>query len=166
MIKVARANKLFGTDGGMMLTLYSDFPDDFDLATPLFAEVDSLYVPLYCERFEFRGTNGAVVRFDDIDTPRRAEEFVGRVLYVEEPDGEVCDDEFCMEDLIGFEVEAGGLHGRLADYYDSEANPLFGIAFDGRDDETLVPAVEEFIVHIDFEGRRMKMILPDGLLDL
>lgn len=166
MIKVARVNKLFGTDGGMVLTLYADFPDDFDLATPLFAEVDSLYVPLYCERFEFRGTNGAVVRFDDIDTPRRAEEFVGRVLYVREQGGEERDDEFYMEDLIGFEVESDGLHGRLADYYDSEANPLFGIEFDGRDGETLVPAAEEFIVHIDFEGRRMKMVLPDGLLDL
>lgn len=166
MIKVARANKLFGTDGSMVLTLYSDFPDDFDLATPLFAEVDSLYVPLYCERFEFRGTNGAVVRFDDIDTPRRAEEFTGKELYVEDDADEPADDEFCMEDLIGFEVEADSLHGRLADYYDSDANPLFGIAFDGRDDETLVPAAEEFIAHIDFEGRRMKMILPDGLLDL
>ena len=30
----------------------------------------------------------------------------------------------------------------------------------------LVPAAEEFIAHIDFEGRTMKMILPEGLIDL
>lgn len=166
MTKVARINKLFGTDGSMVLTLYADFPYDFNPATPLFAEVDSLRVPLYCERFEPRGTNGAVVRFDDIDTPRRAEEFVGRELFVEEGGNDAGEEEFCMEDLIGFEIEAGELYGRISDYYDSEANPLFGIAFDGHDGETLVPAAEEFIAGIDFDGRRMKMVLPDGLLDL
>ena len=30
----------------------------------------------------------------------------------------------------------------------------------------LVPAAEEFIAHIDFEGLTMKMILPEGLIDL
>ena len=54
--------------------------------------------------------------------------------------------------------------GTLADYYDSDANPLFELEIDGR--RVLVPAVEEFIAHIDFEGRNIRMILPDGLLEL
>lgn len=162
-----RINKLFGAEGGLMLTLYPAFPDDFSPETPLFVEIDALEVPLWCERFERRGIAGAVVRFADFDNERRAGELIGRefrIAAVPEED----DDEFRLEELIGFAVEAheGGrmLRAVLADFYDSDANPLFELEADGR--RILVPAAEEFIARIDFEGRSMKLILPEGLLDL
>lgn len=215
-IPAGRINKLFGTDGGVMLSLYADFPADFDTGTPLLVTIDALEVPLWCERFERRGASGAVAAFADFDTERRAQELLGlefRIRYDEEDD-----DEFYMEDLIGFAVTgfemrhggtensgnggnggnggnddgnnadnanndnsnsgdnnddanggdgtppAGQFAGRVADYYDSEANPLFELEIGGR--RVLVPAAEEFIAHIDFEGRTMKMILPEGLIDL
>ena len=70
-----------------------------------------------------------------------------------------------MEDLIGFTVTAGTLRGEITDYYDSEVNPLFGITFEGRE-ESLIPAAEEFIAAIDFDKRKIKMVLPEGLLEL
>lgn len=215
-IPAGRINKLFGTDSGVMLSLYADFPADFDTDTPLLVTIDALEVPLWCERFERRGASGAVAAFADFDTERRAQELLGlefRIRYDEEDD-----DEFYMEDLIGFAVTgfemrhggtensgnggndgndgnddgnnadnanndnsnsgdnnddanggdgtppAGQFAGRVADYYDSEANPLFELEIGGR--RVLVPAAEEFIAHIDFEGRTMKMILPEGLIDL
>ena len=171
MTKVARINRLFGTDGTVMVTLYRDFPDDFTADTPLFVEIDSLEVPLYCSVMEYRSTNGALMRFEDIDTPQRAGELLHRELYVHDA-GEVSGDEFRLEDLIGFAVEAsvqgsGGLiSGRISDFYDSDANPLLGILFEGRDGETLVPAAGEFIAGIDFGGRSIRLVLPGGLLDL
>ncbi|MCD7795412.1 MAG: 16S rRNA processing protein RimM [Alistipes sp.] len=200
-IPAGRINRLFGTDGGVMLSLYADFPADFDTDTPLLVTIDALEVPLWCERFERRGATGAVAAFADFDTERRAQELLGlefRIRFDEEDD-----DEFYMEDLIGFAVTgfemrhggtensgsnsdnsdnsgsngngsggngsggtppAGQFAGRVADYYDSEANPLFELEIGGR--RVLVPAAEEFIAHIDFEGRTMKMILPEGLIDL
>lgn len=167
-----RINKLFGTGGGLRLTLYESFPEEFDPeTTPLIVKIDGLDVPLWCERFACVGASGADVRFADIDTERRAEELIGREFRIEPPKigsgedaAEAADDEFYLEDLIGFAVEADGRRGTLTDYYDSEANPLFELEIDGR--SLLVPAVEEFIAHIDFEGRTIKMVLPDGLLDL
>ena len=53
---------------------------------------------------------------------------------------------------------------QVTDYYDSDANPLFELEIGGR--TVLVPAAEEFIAHIDFGGRTMKLVLPEGLLDL
>lgn len=164
-----RINRLFGTDGGVMLSLYGSFPDDFDpAATPLFVTIDGLEVPLWCDRFERRGISGAQAAFADFDNSRRASELVGLEFGIE-PDGEA-DDEFYLEDLIGFAVEAeeaGSLekkHGTLADYYDSEANPLFVLETGGR--RVLIPAVGEFIAHIDFEAKKIHMVLPEGLLDL
>ena len=161
-IPAGRINKLFGTDGGVMLSLYADFPADFDTDTPLLVTIDALEVPLWCERFERRGASGAVAAFADFDTERRAQELLGlefRIRFDEEDD-----DEFYMEDLIGFTVEADGHNGIMTDYYDSDANPLFGIDF--GEGERLIPAVEDFIASIDFERRHIRMVLPEGLLDL
>ena len=163
MIAVGRIGRLFGTEGGVMITLYNTFPDDFRMEGPLFVDIDKLAVPLFCSSFERRGQSGAVVRFDDIDTERRAEELlVGREIFI--ADTEEDDDEFYMEDLIGFEVIVGNERGELTDYYDSEANPLFEIELGGK--SHLIPAAEEFIAHIDFEGRIIKFVLPEGLLEL
>ena len=146
-----------------MISLYTTFPDDFTNEEPLFVYVDGLAVPLFYSSFERRGQAGAVVRFDDIDTEYRAEAYlVGREIFIEEETDD--DDEFYMEDLIGFQAIIGDVVGELTDYYDSEANPLFEITIDGH--EHLVPAAEEFIAHIDFENQKIKFVLPEGLLEL
>ena len=163
MIAVGRIGRLFGTEGGVMVTLYTTFPDDFRMEEPLFIRVDELAVPLFCSSFERRGQSSAVVNFDDIDTERRAEEWlVGREIFIEEEESN--DDEFYMEDLIGFKAIVGRQRGEVIDYYDSEANPLFEIAI--GDKQHLIPAQEEFIAHIDFDKRAIKFVLPEGLLEL
>ena len=163
MIAVGRIGRLFGTEGGVMITLYTSFPDDFQMEEPLFIRVDELAVPLFCSSFERRGQSSAVVQFDDIDTERRAEEWlVGREIFIEEPEQD--DDEFYMEDLIGFKASVGRQRGEVIDYYDSEANPLFEIRL--GDKQHLIPAQEEFIAHIDFDKRTIKFVLPEGLLEL
>ena len=163
MIAVGRIGRLFGTEGGVMITLYTTFPDDFQMEEPLFIRVDELAVPLFCSSFERRGQSSAVVQFDDIDTERRAEEWlVGREIFIEEDEQD--DDEFYMEDLIGFKASVGRQRGEVIDYYDSEANPLFEIKL--GDKQHLIPAQEEFIAHIDFEKRTIKFVLPEGLLEL
>ena len=163
MIAVGRIGRLFGTEGGVMITLYTTFPDDFQMEEPLFMRVDELAVALFCSSFERRGQSSAVVQFDDIDTERRAEEWlVGREIFIEEQEQD--DDEFYMEDLIGFKASVGRQRGEVIDYYDSEANPLFEIRL--GDKQHLIPAQEEFIAHIDFDKRTIKFVLPEGLLEL
>ncbi len=166
MTAVARVGRLFGdvNSGGLSLTLYNTLPEDFDPAEePLFVEIDSLAVPLYLELFERRGVTGANVRFADFDTKRRAEELVGKELFIPTAEEED-DDEFYMEDLIGFTVEAGELRGSVTDFYDSDMNPLLGIDF--GQGERLIPAAEEFFLQIDFDVRHIRLSLPEGLLEL
>ena len=170
LLPVGKVNKLFGRKGEVAITLYNTFPDNFSKEEPLLVEIDSLTVPLFFSSFERRGVSGAIVAFDDLDTPERATELIGRELSIEIEAEEADDDEFYMEDLIGFVAEVVDeqgtrvAEGRVTDYYDSEANPLFGLELGSR--EVLVPAVEEFIVQIDFEGERIVFLLPEGLMEL
>lgn len=162
LLSVARVSKLFGVEGGVMINLYTTFPDDFSTEEPLFATFDSLAVPLFCDKFERRGASGAVVTFADFDSERRVMELLGKELAMEQD--EEPSDEFYMEDLIGFKVTAKGLKGSISNYMDSEVNPLFEVATDSN--TVLIPAVEEFIAHIDFEKHTIKFVLPEGLIDL
>lgn len=166
-IAVARVGKLFGDGrkGGVSVTLYDTFSDDFNPETdPLFVEINSLDVPLWCQSIDYRGQKGATIHFEDFDTPRRSEELLGKELFVIEEADQEQDDEFYMEDLIGFDVECGTLRGQITDYYDSDMNPLLGVDFGNG--EQLIPAAEEFIAHIDFDQKQIKLILPEGLLEL
>lgn len=170
MTLCGRINKLFGTGGGLRLTLYESFPEDFNPdTTPLIVQIDGLEVPLYCDEFDYVGASGASVRFADMDTERRAEELLGKEFSIELEAEERDADEFYLEDLIGFAAEVlevpseRAFTGCLTDYIDSEINPLFELDIEGR--EVLVPAVDEMIGGIDFEAEKIKFILPEGLID-
>ncbi len=172
-IPAGRINRLFGTGGGVMLSLYAAFPDDFTTDMPLFVTVDGLEVPLYCERFERRGIAGAVATFADLDTEPRAQELLGLEFRIAAAETDSDDDEFYLEDLVGFAVsgiemrvegEPQPFAGKVTDYYDSETNPLFELEIEGR--RMLVPAADEFFAHIDFEGRSLRLVLPEGLLNM
>jgi 16S rRNA processing protein RimM len=43
-------------------------------------------------------------------------------------------------------------------------NPLFGVDF--GQGERLIPAAEEFIAQIDFDKGIIRMVLPEGLMEL
>ena len=162
MLAVGRITKLFGAEGEVNVNLYADFPDDFSEDQPLFTIVDSLVVPLFCESFSRRGHSSATIRFADIDTVKRTELIMGNEIFIEEP--ETDDDEFTFDDLIGFTVKIGRRKGTITDFYDNEINPLFEITL--TDGVHLIPAAEEFIAAIDFDKRVMKLVLPEGLLEL
>ena len=171
LLSVARVSKLFGVEGGVLLNLYTTFPDDFSTEEPLFVKIDSLAVPLFCDRFERRGRRSALVVFSDFYSDKRTDELIGCELFLEGeedvPDGEPLDpdaDEFYPEDLVGFGVmvdEAG--EGIVTGFIDGE-NPLFLLSLDGK--SVYVPVADEFITEIDVAGRKIRMQLPEGLIDL
>lgn len=57
--------------------------------------------------------------------------------------------------------EAG--EGIVTGFIDGE-NPLFLLSLDGK--SVYVPVADEFITEIDVAGRKIRMQLPEGLIDL
>ena len=162
MLTVGRITKLFGVKGEVVINLYDTLPDNFNWEEqPFFTKVEELVVPLFCESFARRGQRSAVVAFADIDNEKRAEMILDNEVMIESEEGD--DDEFTFDDLIGFTVRVGRAKGEIVDFYDNDFNPLFEIELKGK--RHLIPAVEEFIAAIDFEGRSIKFVLPEGLIE-
>ncbi len=164
LLPIGKIGKVFGAKGELTLVLYDTFPEELNFEEPVYVDVDSLTVPLFFDKFEPRGRSGATALFADIDSERRASEMVGRefAMMVECDES---DDEFYMEDLIGYEaVVANGLCGVITEFIDSDMNPLFEIEIEGK--EVLIPAVDDFVEEIDVEQHRVVFSLPEGMLTL
>jgi 16S rRNA processing protein RimM len=112
--------------GEVALTLYDLFPRDPKREEPLFVEIDGHAVPLFLDSFVRRGVRGATAVFADIDTPARANELVGRPLYMRAGQSAgITEDEIYFDDLVGWEAEM------------REAGETDGAAGAGGDTETV-----------------------------
>ncbi len=96
----------------------------------------------------------ALVYFYGIDSIEAAELLKNRVVYADREDIPIDDDRVFIADIIGlpvFDERNGKRLGVLSELIESPASDLFSVkTADGRD--VLVPAVEEFIGHIDDGG--------------
>ena len=98
-----------------------------------------------------------MVWFDCIDNRTDAEKLEGHI------------------DLTGFSVvdENAGCIGRVVRIDENPAHALLVVdrgsvsdSFEGREDEVLIPLVDEFLVAVEEEMGEIRVSLPDGLLDL
>jgi 16S rRNA processing protein RimM len=101
-----------------------------------------------------------------------AEELRNARLFADPDDlPDLVEGEAYLHDLVGLDVvevaedgtEAAEPFGTVRDLYDG-AQLLFAIARPGKP-EVLLPDVDEFVVRLDLDARRLYVRLPDGLVD-
>ena len=113
-------------------------------------------------------TKTVLLSLKEIENRTQAEALVGCELFIEKkslPEPE--DGDYYWFDIIGlsvFTVE-GEFIGRVASIMPTGSNDVYivkGVA-DGRQTETLIPALASVVVSIDLEKKTMQVDLPDGL---
>ena len=103
-------------------------------------------------------------KFQGIDTHTEAENIVGKTIYIDsEKDDNI---NFIGENVIGFsvETESGKKAGILKDVMWLPANDVYIILKDGK--ELLVPVLDEFIVSLKMDDKKLIIADVDGLLDI
>ncbi len=103
-------------------------------------------------------------KFKGIDSNAEAENIVGKNIYI---DSDMDDDiNFIGKNLIGFsvETESGKQVGKLKDIMWLPANDVYIILKDGK--ELLVPILDEFIVALIIEDKKLIIADIEGLLEL
>jgi len=112
-----------------------------------------------------RGT-AVILGLADVDSRTGAEQLMKLKVFAAEDDLDLADDEVFIHDLVGLAVvtEGGESIGTVANYTEMPAQDVFVVRrADGR--ETLIPAVEDFIIDIDLDEGRLVVRPIDGLLD-
>lgn len=161
--KIVKTN---GLKGDLSVFLDVDDLNDYADLDSVFVERKRSLVPYFIESIQIRN-NGAVVHFEDVDTLEDAQDLVGSCLYlpldVLPPlDG----NRFYYHEVIGFEVEDinEGPLGVLREINDNSAQAILCIDHPSGK-EVMIPLVDQFLVEVDREGRKLKVAAPEGLVD-
>ena len=160
-VRIGRTGKPHGIKGEIMLNLDEGSwqMEDRDF---LFIVIDGLPVPFFIEEYRITGTDGIIVKFEDTDTPEQAATIAGKEVMAEQEDEQ--DDLLEWDDALGFSL-IDAFIGRKIGNIESVDERTENIVLK-TDTGILVPAADELIESFDTKKREIRIIIPDGLLEL
>jgi 16S rRNA processing protein RimM len=166
--KAGKISKPYGLRGELNIILELHAGNSIEPDTPLFIDIDGQRVPFFVEEVELISKDQAIIKFEFIDSLEGAREVSGCSLYFDphhQPESKPAggDD---LAKLIGFLASdrESGVLGTISDYLPHPMNPLFVIQSEDR--ELILPAVRDFIEHIDSGKNTIRFNLPEGLSSL
>jgi 16S rRNA processing protein RimM len=164
---IGQIAKLHGYKGGVSLFLDVTHPEDYTQTDCFFVELEGILMPFFVESLKLKNKGFAAVKFQGVDSEKDALSLVKKNVFIPKSDlMEIDHLRFNDHEFIGYEVEdliKGGI-GTVSGVADLKSNPLLIIRFQQK--EILLPLVNELIVHLDEEGRKLRVNAPEGLIDL
>ncbi|AXG73438.1 16S rRNA processing protein RimM [Flavobacterium arcticum] len=159
--------KKFSFKGEVLIYLDTDEPELYENMESVFVEVNKHLVPFFIISSSLHKNSFLRVRFEDIDNEEEADNIMNNEVYLpltELPELE--GNQFYFHEIIDYAVEDERLGdiGNIVGINDSSAQPLFEIKKGNI--EILVPMIDDFIVKIDRENKKVILDTPEGLVDL
>ena len=159
--------KKFSFKGEVLIYLDTDEPELYENMESVFVELNKNLVPFFIEESSLHKNDFLRVKFEDVATEADADAIMGCELYL--PLSflpQLKGNKFYYHEVIGFEVEDQrlGIVGKIVSINDSTAQPLFEVL--NGEVEMLIPMIDQFLVKIDRENKKVVMNLPDGLIEM
>src|SRR5690554_3667608 len=159
--------KKFSFKGEVLLYLDTDQPELYENLESVFVEYGKDLIPFFIEESSLHKNNFLKVRFEDINSEEEADKIIGSDVYLPlSMLPKLSGNKFYFHEIINFQVE-DQLHGNIgtvASINDSGPQALFVIEY--QEKEILVPVIDEFIVKVDRENKKLLLKTPPGLVDL
>lgn len=159
--------KKFSFKGEVLVYLDTDEPEQYQNLESVFVEFNKNLIPFFIETCHLHKGDFLRVKFEDVNTESEADEIVGCEVYLPlsllpKLEG----NQFYYHEVIGFEIEDQklGIFGKIVSINDTAAQPLFEVLNGGV--EILVPMIDQFLVKIDRENKKVIMNLPEGLVEM
>jgi 16S rRNA processing protein RimM len=176
---LARIRKAQGRKGEVLAEILTDFPEKFVERKQVWLLSPTGQAGLVAREAALDSywlnkgrAGGIVLHFAGVDSINDAEALRGMVVAIPKAERALLsEDEVYVGDLIGCQLvdvatEPTRTVGLIEDV-DREAGPVALLVVQGADgEEILVPFAKAFLRRIDFEGDRVEMALPEGLLGL
>ncbi|HEX8563670.1 MAG TPA: ribosome maturation factor RimM [Flavobacterium sp.] len=159
--------KKFSFKGEVLIYLDTDEPELYENMESVFVECGKNLVPFFIESSSLHRNDFLRVRFEDVKTEEEADELMGNAIYLPlKMLPKLTGNKFYFHEVIGFEVEDKrlGVVGVIQSVNDSSAQPLFEVL--NGEVEILIPMIDHFLVEIDRKNKKVKMDLPDGLIEM
>lgn len=166
LVAIAKIIKPRGLRGEVVAAILTDFPERFDgLKHVIGVFGDETRIDLKIEDFWFQ-KDRIILRFVGFDSVETAETLRNVEICVPESSAAELDDgEFFDWQLEGCEVETieGNKIGVVRAVMRTGGTEILVVENEGK--EYLIPFAESICPEVDIEGKRIRVDLPEGLLD-
>ena len=159
--------KKFSFKGEVLIYLDTDEPELYENLESVFVEYNKNLVPFFIENSSFHKNDFLRVKFEDVDNEEEADAILNHEVYLPlsmlpKLEG----NKFYFHEVIGFEIEDKrlGVFGKIVSINDTSAQPLFEVI--NGNVEILIPMIDQFLVKIDRENKKVVMDLPEGLVEM
>lgn len=159
--------KKFSFKGEVLIYLDTDEPELYENMESVFVEFNKDLIPFFIENSNLHKNDFLRVKFEDVDSEEEADKMIGCEIYLPlnmlpKLEG----NKFYFHEVIGFEIEDKrlGVFGKIVSINDTTAQPLFEV--ENGSVEILVPMIDQFLVKIDRENKKVIMDLPEGLIEM
>ncbi len=150
--KYLEAGKIVGTHalkGEVRIDPWCDGPDFIAGLKRLFLK-DGTELKIKSARVH---KNITIVHFDGIDTAQQAEEYKGKIVYLDRDDVYLPEGVNFIQDIIGLvavDDNNGEEYGKITDVIQTGANDVYQVTRDGKN--YLIPKIDEVVSEIDVDG--------------
>ena len=159
--------KKFSFKGEVLLYLDTDEPELYENMESVFVEFNKNLVPFFIENSSLHKNDFLRVQFEDVDSEEEADSILNCDVYLPlSMLPKLSGNKFYFHEVIGFEIEDKrlGIFGKIVSINDSSAQPLFEVI--NGNVEILIPMIDQFLVKIDRENKKVIMNLPEGLVEM
>jgi 16S rRNA processing protein RimM len=161
-LKLGQIVSAVGLKGELKVYPFTDYRERFEELESLFVEDQLVQI----EKVRYGNNNVVILKIRGVDDRTSAEKLRGRFLLIDRKNArELPEDTYFIGDLIGLTVvdDQDTIIGTLVEVIQNKSQDLYeirttkGITF-------LLPAVEEFVLAIDINARKMKIHVIEGLI--
>ncbi len=165
-VEVAYITKTHGLKGEVQVAFSYDEPENLQIKS-VFIDFNGKMVPYFVSKYKISQKQLAYFLFEDINHIDKAQDLVKKKIFLfKKLMPKKKKEEFTYNDLEGFmatDVSAG----ELGEIIEVRAYPQqFLATVNFKEKEVLFPLSEDLIEEIDIENKRIKINLPEGLLEV
>ncbi|MDO4224465.1 MAG: ribosome maturation factor RimM [Bergeyella zoohelcum] len=163
---LGKITRTHGLAGNVILKLDTDQPEFYNKLEGIFLEINGLLTPFFVEKQQWSKDNSKIISFKN-STPALVEQVVGRNVFLPlstlpKLEGK----QFYYHEVVGFQIfdEEGKNCGKIKEINDQTAQHYFILDLEGKD--VVIPIIKDWILEVSREDKKIKMQLPEGLLDV
>jgi 16S rRNA processing protein RimM len=167
VIRIGKVSRLHGFKGELSLKVDPEFVLSVEDADMLFIEVDQKNVPFFIESCRLTSTGFVLIKFEEVDNEAKATRLRNCQIFLREEDLIVVEQEGDeLKRLVNYSVidSVHGDLGKVAEVVIMPGNCF--LVIDKEEGEIFIPIHDDIIKEIDDKKLTIKVITPEGLVEL
>ncbi len=153
-----------GIGNSLTIKLDVDNANDYSNLDGVFVELSNSLMPLFVSNSKPHKSKELIIEIEDVSDVRI---FVGCSVYLPlEQLPKLEGKKFYFHEIIGYkaiDLRAGAI-GIIEDVLDYPHQQIFSIKFNAK--EILIPIIDDFIVEVNKQEKKIILNAPDGLIDI